>query len=249
MKSTAKWLQGQKGFEDVAALARDCMKFIQTFVSAVSQSTPHLYISTLPFLPSNALLDKVLHGKFCGIAEVAVGHPADWPNIDIHLLGHTSWVRSVAFSPDGTKIVSGSSDNTVRMWDVERGVQIGSPLLGHTEGVASVSFSPDGIRITVRVWDASQGVQIGSPLQGHTDWVRSVAFFPDGTKVASGSDDNTVRVWDAERGMQKWHMEHPVRMCDDGWVRGPKDELLLWVPCALQDPFYSVYNTLVIPKR
>ena len=78
--------------------------------------------------------------------------------------------------------MSGSVDKTVRVWDADRGVEIGSPLQGHTEYVTSVAFSPDGTRIvsgsvdkTVRVWDADRGVEIGSPLQGHTDWVRSVA--------------------------------------------------------------------------
>ena len=92
----------------------------------------------------------------------------------------------------GTRIVSGSSDKTVRVWDADRGVQIGSPLHGHTNQVRSVAFSPDGTRIvsgsddeTVGVWDADRCVQIGSPLHGHTDWVRSVAFSPDGTRIVS----------------------------------------------------------------
>ena len=53
----------------------------------------------------------------------------------------------VAFSPDGPRIVSGSVDNTVRIWDADTGQQIGAPLTGHTEPVAAVAFSPDGRRI------------------------------------------------------------------------------------------------------
>ena len=63
--------------------------------------------------------------------------------------------------------MSGSHDNTVRIWDAKMGVQIGSPLQGHAGYVFSVAFSPDGTRIvsgsydmTVRVWDAGQNVQI-----------------------------------------------------------------------------------------
>ncbi|KIO00850.1 hypothetical protein M404DRAFT_71678, partial [Pisolithus tinctorius Marx 270] len=69
-------------------------------------------------------------------------------------------VNSVAFSPDGKRIVSGSRDNTVRVWDVEGAVQIGTPLEGHIDVVRSVAFSPDEKRIasgswdnTVRVWE------------------------------------------------------------------------------------------------
>ena len=113
----------------------------------------------------------------------------------------------MAFSPDGRRIVSGSSDNTLRLWDAATGKPIGPPLLGHTSRVWSVAFSPDGRRIvsgsfdnTLRIWDAATGKPIGAPLQGHTDSVRSVAISPDGRRIVSGSFDNTLRLWDAASG-------------------------------------------------
>ncbi|KAG2033566.1 WD40-repeat-containing domain protein, partial [Suillus americanus] len=70
-------------------------------------------------------------------------------------------VNSVSFSPDGTRIVTGSDDNTVRLWDAGTGEPVGEPLRGHTDLVRSASFSPDGTRIvtgsndhTVRLWDS-----------------------------------------------------------------------------------------------
>ncbi|MEI2740158.1 MAG: WD40 repeat domain-containing protein [Chitinophagaceae bacterium] len=117
------------------------------------------------------------------------------------------WVTSVAFSPDGRRIVSGSVDHTLRLWDAATGAAIGEPLKGHSGSVRSVAFSPDGRRIvsgsydnTLRLWDAATGAAIGEPLKGHTGWVTSVAFSPDGRRIVSGSADNTLRLWDATTG-------------------------------------------------
>jgi WD40 repeat protein len=112
----------------------------------------------------------------------------------------------VAFSPDGTRIASGSADNTVRLWDVAKEQQIGQPLQ-HEDWVNSVAFSPDGTRIasgaatSVRLWDTATGQQIGEPLR-HDDTVLSVAYSPDGTRIASASYDKTVRLWDVATAQQ-----------------------------------------------
>ena len=123
------------------------------------------------------------------------------------LEGHGDAVRSVAFSPDGQRLVSGSGDNTMRLWDANTGAAIGQPLEGHGDSVFSVAFSPDGQRLvsgsdddTLRLWDANTGAAIGQPLEGHGAWVRSVAFSPDGQRLVSGSWDNTLRLWDANTG-------------------------------------------------
>jgi WD40 repeat protein len=79
--------------------------------------------------------------------------------------GHTVSVSSVAFSPDGARIASGSGDNTIRVWDARTGEAVMEPIQGHTKWVSSVAFSPDGAHIvsgssdnTIRVWDARTGV-------------------------------------------------------------------------------------------
>ncbi|WP_329425382.1 serine/threonine protein kinase [Streptosporangium sp. NBC_01495] len=119
------------------------------------------------------------------------------------LTGHTNWVESVAFSPDGRTLATGSSDKTVIVWDTRTWQPIGDPLTGHNDWVQAVAFSPDGRTLatvgddmTVIVWDTATWRPVGAPLTGHTRSVLSVAFSPDGKTLASGSGDKTVIVWD-----------------------------------------------------
>jgi WD40 repeat protein len=122
------------------------------------------------------------------------------------LKGHTEAVQSVAFSPDGKRLASGSNDKTVKVWDTATG-QEALTLKGHTNRVSSVAFSRDGKRLasagdwTVKVWDAATGEEILT-LKGHTNGVSDVAFSPDGKRIASASDDRTVKVWDAATGQE-----------------------------------------------
>ena len=116
------------------------------------------------------------------------------------LEGHTDYVNDVVFSPDGSRLASGSYDHTVRLWDGVSDDHIAT-LEGHTDYVRSVVFSPDGSRLasgsydeTVRLWDGVTGAHIAT-LAGHTADVNSVVFSPDGSRLASGSDDRTVRLW------------------------------------------------------
>jgi WD40 repeat protein/serine/threonine protein kinase len=136
------------------------------------------------------------------------------------LRGHADTVYSVAYGPDGTRLASGSWDDSVRIWDAITGGEVLAPLRGHTDDVCAVAYSPDGRRLasasydkTVRVWDALTGREVWT-LRGHTGPVLSVAFSPDGRRLISGgvetdfndhanfNDNPTVRVWDLTTGQE-----------------------------------------------
>ena len=131
-------------------------------------------------------------------------------------------VNSVAYSPGGRHIISGSSDRTIRIWDAETGAIVGNPLNGHTDWVWSVACSPNGRHIisgsrdrTIRIWDAETGAAVGNPLERNTLLVWSVAYSPDVPHIISGYEDRTFRTRDDEAdtavGKPLWERTYSVQ--------------------------------------
>ena len=143
------------------------------------------------------------------------------------MTGHTNTVNSVAFSPDGKRIVTGSWDQTARVWDAATGQGL-LTLQGLAGNVMCVAFSPDGQRIAtaggprgtgrhpgeVKLWNAVTGEWI-LDLIGHDDCVWSMAFSPDGRRIVTGGGDwaygpGEVKVWDAGTGKEIMSLQEDI---------------------------------------
>lgn len=121
------------------------------------------------------------------------------------IAAHTGWVTTVTYSIDGTRIISGGSDNKVKIWD-----SAGSLLFtcnGHTGDITQVKTTPDNQLVvscsadkTIRVWDLNTGALIRT-ISGHTNEIKGIDLSPDGERVVSASLDSTCRIWDLNTGL------------------------------------------------
>jgi WD40 repeat protein len=124
---------------------------------------------------------------------------------------HSSMIYALAISPDGEIIASGSSDRTIKMWQLQTGKKIrhlGRWFSGHTESVWTLAFSPDGQTLasgswdnTIQLWEVSTGKKIRT-INAHANWVNSITFSPDGQLLASASADCTIKLWQVSTGRE-----------------------------------------------
>ena len=124
----------------------------------------------------------------------------------LELKGHTDEVTCIDFSPDGSRVITGSGDNTVRLWDATNGAAL--TTLQHDTRVNCIRYNPEGTRIVTggtdnigRVWDLETG-KVQFTLEGHTEAITTADYSPDGSRIVTGSVDFTTRIWDAVNGQQ-----------------------------------------------
>ena len=138
------------------------------------------------------------------VLRVVPVHAPTWRCVHT-LLGHSNAVTSVAFSPDGQTLASGSEDKTIEVWKLDVGKRWYT-LTGHSDWVTCIAFSPDGRTLAsssrdknIHIWDLNKG-KWWYALTGHSDRVSAVAFSPNGEVLASSSRDKTVQLWNLNKG-------------------------------------------------
>jgi len=166
-------------------------------------------IATSPVLDTTGQPDKILtasRDRSCLVSQVTREEPAKYGESKRRLKGHHHFVSDIAISSDGQFALSGSWDNTLRLWDLNTGATT-RRFVGHSKDVLSVAFSADNRKIvsssrdkSIRLWNTlGQQKGIMEPENAHTDWVSCVRFspLPNNPSIVSAGWDKVVKVWDS----------------------------------------------------
>ena len=138
------------------------MRFIHTFSHVLNRAPLQLYSAGLFFSPFHSIFRKSFSVEAPEDIKVITQVPDEW-NACIKILeGHSGIINTVVFSPDGSRVVSSSDDETVRIWDVQTG-ECQYILEGHSGRIRSVVFSPDGSRVVVSGSSDQNGTNMGRP--------------------------------------------------------------------------------------
>lgn len=164
--------------------------------------------------------------------EVRLWDPTTHQQIGRPFAGHRGLLSAMAFSPDGTKLATGSKDETIRLWDVASHGLIGTPLTRHTGSVDAMAFSPSGDTLAtvagdgVRLWDVATRQQVGTPLADSDELITTLAFSPDGKTLAGASAHGHVRLWNMDYLVD----DLPRRLCAEAGRTLTSAEWTQYVP-------------------
>jgi DNA-binding beta-propeller fold protein YncE len=223
---------GQDARQALAAISAQ-RETLRAELAAAQQKRDELYASALA-QQANAVVQAT---ALLPVAKAHAAGSALWRGAEqvLGLTDHVDWIESVAFSPDGQYLVSGSQDNSVRVWNARTGQGV-STFRGHAGKISSVAFSPDGRLLasgsddtTLRIWNAGTGQRVHRLSHRRWCWtghVGSLAFSPDGQRLVSGSSDWALRMWNVQTGVRMFVLKghrHTV----DSVAFSPNGQLLV----------------------
>jgi hypothetical protein len=249
-----EWMSAKLGRTDIQSLISDYDYFANDpglrAIQSVLRQSAHILAHSPKELPAQLLarlsgnvspdIDVLLiqtseHKSFQWLRPLGPSLAARCPALVRTLHGHTSSVTAVGIAPDGRFAVSGSWDNTLRVWDLAAS-ELNKTLIGHVDFISAVAVTPDSRYLvsssadnTLRLWDLVTG-QTKKTFVGHTDFVTAVAVTPDGQYIVSGSRDHTLRVWDVATAKAKTALFHGHCTLSLHWQSHPMVAILSRAP-------------------
>ncbi|KAB5589986.1 hypothetical protein CTheo_6573 [Ceratobasidium theobromae] len=193
---------------DIIRFCDDAHSFVTSYAAnPVSQSTPHIYISSISLCPRSSFVFKRYSGRTRGMISLQGSGIDRREMAALATWTFDSSVRSLAYSPDGNRVAFGCDDGSMGVRNAYDGSAIVDTFKGHTKHIMSIAFSPDGGRLitssddeTMHLWNAEDGAPISCSFNGHSSRIKSVKFSRDGSRIVSSSADCTIRVWRATDG-------------------------------------------------
>ncbi|KAK0845389.1 hypothetical protein LTR03_007446 [Friedmanniomyces endolithicus] len=192
----------------------DAIRFALSNRYIIDHAPLQTYVSALLFAPSQSIVRQMFAGGLQKYFKTMPRVPERWGAEMQKLEGHKGFLTSLAFSPDGKTLMSGSADNAV-IWDVATGEEMHK--YEHETGVRGVAFSQDGNTLALCLGDSivlrdTATGEVTQRLSGHHKEVTAAVFSPDNKTVWSTSKDSTLRLWDiaTEKEMQKQELALPV---------------------------------------
>jgi WD40 repeat protein len=237
----------------LAELVQDARRFIMYHKGAIEGYPLQTYASALLFSPTGSLVRQLFKHEESEAISIRPPLSEEWSACLQTLEGHSSYVTSVAFSHDSTRLASASYDNTVKIWDASTGACL-QTLEGHSSYVTSVAFSHDSTRLasascdnTVKIWDASTGacvqtLNVGKILSGFSfDLTGSYLYTEIGT-IDIQSLETSIRT-DIVKPARPLYVGTGVSS-DGIWIQHASKNML-WVPSEYRPSRSSVSGTMV----
>ncbi|QRW26211.1 WD40 repeat-like protein [Rhizoctonia solani] len=201
IQKVEKWCSEHKAPEDMTKLVHDASQFVSVYGNhPVSQSTPHIYVSMLPFWPPSRPVSTtymprtigVIEPKGTAMARRRLALIATWKV-------STEWIQWIGLSANGTRLAA-PTENGIEVYDTSTGKSISSLTFERTRGVHSVAISPDGTHVAFAkyraayIWNVGNQEMTANLFPNLTSSIKCIAFSTDGYHIACGTRNGEVHI-------------------------------------------------------